>query len=824
MFSTIRRLLSRDKEKYRVPRKVQDIIPIKAIWPDGIFLTGRNRYSMLLVFTDINFTVAANDVKKSMIEQYAEIINSFDSECNYKLGINNRMFNRHDFEDDVLIELLNNRLDELREEYNGIMTNIAVGSNSIVQDKYVLIAVYEKNVNDARIRLNRIGGELRGYFSRMGSIARDMDANDRLRIIHDFFRQGEETYFNFDFKEMMKKGYDFRDYVCPDSFENHSDYFKMGSRFGRVLLFRDFASYISDDMVAKLTDTRRCMMLSIDIEPVPMEEAIREAEQRVLGVETNIANFQRKQNMNNNFSAMIPYDLQQQRKETREFLDDLVANDQRMFYAVITMVHTADTKEQLDSDTKEILNMVRGKLNQMSILRHQQLDGLKTTVPFGTRCINAFRTLTTSSLAIFMPFRVQEVRDHGGIYYGRNVISRNLIIADRTKLLNGNSFILGVSGGGKSFFAKFEITILRLLGKADIIIIDPEREYHDLVKALGGAVIEISATSPNHINAMDLSRDYSETDPIVEKSQFLQSLCEQIISGHKFSRGQQSIIDRCTELTYRYYKQGNFQGTPPTLQDFRDVLLKQPEPEAQELALELELFTRGSLNTFAKQTNVDTDNSLICYDIFELGEQLRAIGMLVILDSIMNRITQNRQKGRKTFIYIDEIYLLFMHEYSAQFLYKLWKRVRKYGAYCTGITQNVSDLLQSHTARTMLANSEFIVMLNQAATDRIELANLLNISENQIKYITNAEAGHGLMKIGSNLVPFENDFPKNTKLYKLMTSKVDEVTEFRKQEREAAGDDPPDGDKAEFRRKIQEVASRNENFSDLVDRYLSQDE
>jgi len=824
LLGTLRKLLKRDQDRYRVPRKVQDIIPVKAIWPDGIFLTGRNRYSMLIMFTDINFTVAANDVKKSMIEEYAEVINSFDPECSYKLGGNNRMFNRHDFEDDVLMELYRNRLDELRDEYNGIMTGIAVESNPIIQDKYVMIAVYEKNVNDARIRLNRLSGELKGHFSKMGSICRNLDANDRLRMIHDFFRQGEETYFHFDIKEMMKKGYDFRDYVCPDSFENHADYFKMGDRYGRVLLFRDFASYISDDMVAKLTDTTRCMMLSIDIEPVPMEKAIREAEQRVLGVETNIANYQRRQNMSNNFSAVIPYDLLQQRNETREFLDDLVANDQRMFYAVITMVHTADTKEQLDNDTKEILNMVRGRLNQMSILRHQQLDGLKTVIPFGTRCINAFRTLTTSSLAIFMPFRVQEIRDRGGIYYGRNVISRNLIIADRTKLLNGNAFIVGVSGGGKSFFAKFEIAILRLLGKVDIIIVDPEREYSPLVRALDGSVIEISASSHNHINAMDLSKDYSETDPVAEKSQFLQSLCEQIITGHKFSRGQQSIIDRCTEIVYRYYRQGNYQGTPPTLQDFRDVLLRQPEPEAKELALELELFTSGSLNTFAKQTNVDTDNSLICYDIFELGEQLRAIGMLVILDSIMNRITQNRQKGRKTFIYIDEIYLLFMHEYSAQFLYKLWKRVRKYGAYCTGITQNVSDLLQSHTARTMLANSEFIVMLNQAATDRIELANLLNISENQIKYITNAEAGHGLMKIGSNLVPFENDFPKNTKLYKLMTSKVEEVTEFQRQEQEGdACDDTPD-DEAEFRRKIREVARMNEGFSDLVDRYLSQEE
>lgn len=294
---------------------------------------------------------------------------------------------------------------------------------------------------------------------------------------------------------------------------------------------------------------------------------------------------------------------------------------------------------------------------------------------------------------------------------------------------------------------------------------------------MGGSVVEISATSPNHINAMDMSKDYGEVDPIIEKSQFLQSLCEQIIAGHRFAKGQQSIIDRCTETVYRKFADEGYSGTPPTLQDFRDELLKQPEPEAKSLALELELFTRGSLNTFAKQTNVNTKNRLVCYDILELGEQLRAIGMLVILDSILNRITANRMKGRETFVFIDEIYLLFMHEYSAQFLFKLWKRVRKYGAYCTGITQNVDDLLQSHTARTMLSNSEFIIMLNQAATDRIELAKLLNISDLQLSYITNVDAGHGLIKVGSSLVPFANKFPKDTRLYRLMTTKLSDLSE-----------------------------------------------
>lgn len=774
MIKTMKMLFKQDKEKFVVPKGVQDIIPVKAIYSDGIFQVGKNKYAKTYKFEDINYAVASRDDQQGMFLEYCQLLNSLDSGATTKLTINNRRLNSLDFRRKILIPLRKDAMDVYRDEYNRMLFAKATHSNSIVQGKYVTISVTKKNIEDARIYFARVGSDLISHFNRLGSKCTELDVNERLRIIYDFFRTGEETSFHFNLKEKMKKGHSFKDYICPDVFEHEKDCFKIGERWGRVLLFREYASYIRDDMVAKLTELNRSMMMSIDIVPVPTDEAVRETENRLLGVETNITNWQRKQNENNNFSAVVPYDMEQQRKELKEFLDDITTRDQRMMFAVITMVHTADTKKQLDNDTEEILTTARKHLCQFSVLKYQQLDGLQTAIPFGIRKIDAFRTLTTESLAVFIPFRVQEISDEGGIYYGQNVISKNMIIADRRKLLNGNSFILGVSGSGKSFAGKNEITNLMLSSDADIIVLDPEREYAPLVRAMGGEVIEISATSPNHINTMDMSKDYGEVDPIIEKSQFIQSLCEQIISGHHFAKGQQSIIDRCTENVYRYYKQGNYMGTPPTLSDFRDELLRQTEPEAHSLALELELFTRGSLNTFSKQTNVNTANRLVCYDILELGEQLRAIGMLVILDSIINRITTNRMKGKQTFIFIDEIYLLFMHEYSAQFLFKLWKRVRKYGAYCTGITQNVDDLLQSHTARTMLSNSEFILMLNQAATDRAELAKLLNISDLQLSYITNVDAGHGLIKVGSSLVPFANIFPKNTKLYKLMSTKPGE--------------------------------------------------
>lgn len=775
MIKTLKNLFKQDKERFLIPNGVQDVIPIRKIYDDGVFQVGDDKFSKTYKFTDINYAVASREDKETMFLEYSELLNSFDSGATTKITINNRRLNRVDFEKNILIPLTGDALDEYRKEYNSMLLEKAIDANAITQEKYITISVNKKSVEEARNYFARVGAELITHFDRLGSKCIELELDERLCIFHDFYRTGEETDFYFDIKETRKKGHDFKDFICPDSMEVERDYFKIGERYGRVLFLKEYASYIKDSMVAELTDLNRNLMMSIDVVPVPTDEAVREAENRLLGVETNATNWQRRQNANNNFSAQLPYDIEQQRKEMKEFLDDLTTRDQRMMFTVLTMVHTADTKEQLDNDTEALLTTARRHMCQFGILKFQQLDGLNTALPFGVRKIDSFRTLTTESLAVFIPFHVQDVQHTNGIYYGQNVISKNMIVADRRQLLNGNEFILGVSGGGKSFTAKGEILNQVLVGDADVIIIDPEREYAPLVRALGGEIINISATSPTHINAMDMTREYGDgANPVILKSEFIMSLCEQLIGGSNLGAVQKSIIDRCTAAVYRNYQQNDYTGAVPTLQDFRAELIKQPEPEAQEIALSIELFTNGSLNTFAKRTNVDTDNRLICYDILDLGKQLMPIGMLVVLDSILNRITANRAKGKNTFIFIDEIYLLFQHEYSANFLFTLWKRVRKYGAYATGITQNVDDLLQSHTARTMLANSEFIIMLNQAPTDRIELAKLLNISDNQLSYITNVGAGHGLIKVGSSLIPFANKFPQNTKVYKLMTTKPGE--------------------------------------------------
>ncbi|MBQ1366524.1 MAG: DUF87 domain-containing protein, partial [Firmicutes bacterium] len=484
MIKSIKTIQSTDKEKYKVPKKVQDVIPIKRIWPDGIFQVG-SKFVKSWKFADINYLVASREDKESMFLTYSELLNSLDSGATTKITINNHRMKKADFEESVLMPLKCDGLDDYRREYNQMLLDKAMDANGITQEKYITVTVAKKNIEDARAYFARTGAELSQHLTALGSRCIEMTAVDRLRALHDFYRSGEENAFAFNLKDNMRKGHCFRDYICPDSIEKHADFLKLGEKYARVLYLKDYASYIKDSMVAELTDMNRNMMLSIDVIPVPTDEAVREVENRLLGVETNITNWQRKQNQNNNFSAVVPYDMELQRKESKEFLDDLTTRDQRMMFAVITMVITADSKEQLDTDTETILATARKHMCQMAVLKYQQLDGLNTVLPIGTRRINAFRTLTTESLAVFIPFKVQEIMDKGGIYFGENAISHNLIMCNKENLLNQSAFVLGVPGSGKSFSVKELIAFLILNTDDDILICDPEGEYAPLIEAMG---------------------------------------------------------------------------------------------------------------------------------------------------------------------------------------------------------------------------------------------------------------------------------------------------------------------------------------------------
>lgn len=776
MIKTLNQILKSEKEPFKVPSSVQDTIPIKKIWKDGTFQVG-NKFSRTFRFTDVNYSVAARDDQLAMFLAYCELLNALEIGATTKITINNRRMTKSSFARN-LIQHANDGLDEYRDEYNSMIMDAAIRGNGILQEKYITVSVIKKSYEEAKTFFARVYTELASRFAGLSSKLYEIEIADRMRVFHDFFRIGREESYHFDLKDLMKRGHSFTDSICPDSMTVKSDHIKIGKKYARVLYLQEFPSFLKDSMVSELCDINRNLMLSIDIIPIPTDEAVKEVERKLLGTETEITNWQRKQNKNNNFSAVVPYDLEQQRKESKEFLDDLTSRDQRMMFVTVTLVHVADSKKQLDTDTEALLSVARKHICQFQTLKYQQLDGLNTTLPYGLRKINALRTLTTESAAVFMPFQAQEINHPEGIYCGQNAISKNLLFVNRSSLLNGNGFVLGVSGSGKSFFAKDEIIQLVLRNQGDVIIIDPEREYDRLVRALGGEVINIAADSKNHINAMDMESEYADSEnPVLLKSEFILSLCEQLVGSGKLSAKEKSLIDRCTQIVYRPFIKRGCTGKVPTLKDFHKELLKQPEPEAKDVALAIELFTDGSLDTFAKPTNVNTESSLICYDIRDLGKALKTIGMLVVLDSIYNRIVRNKKKGRPTYVFIDEIYLLFANEYSSNFLFEQWKRARKHNACYTGISQNIEDLLQSHTARTMLANSEFITLLNQAATDRIELAKLLGISETQLSYVTNADAGKGLLKCAGNIVPFENHFPKDTKLYKVMTTKPKETIE-----------------------------------------------
>ncbi len=571
--------------------------------------------------------MAGKEEQERMFLGYGSILNLLHCGSYPKITIINRRLNKIDFENKIKLPIGNDKLTKYRKELNEMLAKNSIEAQGIIQEKLLTVAIDKKNIDEANNYFNRTGTEISNSFAKLDSKLTELDISERLRIFYDFFRVKEEDLYNFNMKASMQKGHSFKDYICPDSFEFKADYFQMGNRYGRVLYLKEFANFIRDDIISELTELNKNMMLSIDMKPVPMEEAIKLAENRRMGVETNIARWQKSQNENNNFSAEIPYEMQRQREESKEFLDDLVTRDQKMFLATITIVHTADTKEELDNDTDSLTEIAGKHLCQLGVLRYQQLDGLNTAMPYGIKKINVERTLTTESLSVFMPMKVQEIQDTHGIYYGKNIISKNMILIDRHELLNGNSFILGVSGSGKSFAAKQEITEIALKDKdADIIIIDPEAEYKSLIKNLGGEVIKISANSNNHINALDINKNYGEgKDPTKDKSEFILSLCQQIMGNSATIGSHKSIIDRCAKIVYSNYKDRNYQGAAPTLEEFRKILLQQPQKEAKDIALSIELFTKGSLNTFAKQTNVEINNRIVCYDIIDLGEQLMPI-------------------------------------------------------------------------------------------------------------------------------------------------------------------------------------------------------
>ena len=768
---------SRKKEKKKIPKSVQQSIPIDRLYKDGIFKCG-SIYSKTWKFSDINYAVASDDDQLSMFLAHSALINGLPTDAMAKISIFNRTLSK-----EVLSSLAtpngNKDYAVYAKELAEIFADKMADSNNIVHDKFITVSSEKKNIEESRTFFTRVGNDLTADFAKLSSKTTELGYKERLKMFFDFFRNGDKNEFNFDMKKEMAKGKHFKDAICPDSIEFKNDHIRMGDKFARVIFLKEYPSFLKDSMLSEMTDFSRSMMLSVDIQPIATDDAVKEVQKKLLAVETDITKWQQKQNMNNNFSANVPYELEQMRKEIKEFLDDLTTRDQRMMFVTVTLVHVADTLDELNNDTETLLSIGRKHLCNFATFKYQQEDGFNTVLPYGLLRVKTARTLTTESTAVLIPYKTQEIIDKGGLYYGINAISHNLLMCNRKLLLNGNGFILGVSGSGKSFATKLELELAAIFTNDDIIVIDPEREYAPLIKMLGGESITLSVSSSNHINAMSINKDAEDENPVSMKSELLISIFDELLKSGSSRLGggigakDKSIIDRCTIKVFSSYMRGR-KKKEPTLMDLRDELLNQPEPEAHDLALCLEMFTTGSLNAFAHQSNVDVNKRIISYDILELGEQMKSIGLLIMLDSIMNRVIENRKRGRYTRVYIDEAHLFFKNDYSAEFLLKAWKRFRKYGGLLTGITQNISDCLQNETARGMLSNSEFLLMLNQSPSDRRDLSELLNISDTQMSYITNAGAGRGLIKVGGSIVPFINEFPTDTQLYKLMSTKPGE--------------------------------------------------
>lgn len=763
------KIMRQDKERFVVPKSVQQTIPIQRIWQDGLFYTG-NKYSKSWQFTDINYALSSDEDKKAKFETYSALLNAQKSGSGVKITLCNRPLDREGFAATVLLPPQEDNCTLYRDEYNQFLSEQAIGVDAIMQERYITISGHYKTPEDARLGLARTNVDVTSQLARLGSRCEGLDAGKRLETIRGFFRP-DEPGVGFDLRDAMWHGHGFRDYVCPMSLAVKGSYFEMDDKFGRVLFLREYANFVSDEMIMELMSLPRSMMLSIDFIPVPTDEAVKEIQTKLLGVETNIAQWQRKQNQANNFSSVIPYDMELQRQETTEFLNDISARDQCMMFALVTIVHLANSKAELDRDTEALQAKAASRMCRLGILRYQQLPGLQTALPFGVRRINALRTLTTEALAVLTPFKSREIMEPGGFYLGNNQTTGNPILLDRALLQNPNLFLLGIPGSGKSMILKQIVIAMALGTKDDIILCDPEGEASAIVRALGGEVIRISVGSDTHINAMDLTEGYSEGNkPWLEKSEFVLSLLEQL-DKRGFGLQEKSLIDRCLDLAYEDYLAG---APMPTLCELRQKLLEQPEKEAEGLALAFERFTNGSLNVFSQPTNVKVKSRIISYDISGLGAQLRTIGTLVVSDAMSNRVADNWRNGKRTHILIDEFHVMLENPHGAEFFNSAWRRYRKRNGFPVAATQNVEALLATVQGSTMISNSECVVMLNQAPRDAEKLTELFHISESQQNYIINVPAGSGLLRYGGALVPFMNRFKTDTELYKLITTKPGE--------------------------------------------------
>lgn len=765
------------KEIYKYPKSVQKSIPIKAVHPHGIF-EHNGEFTMSGTFTDINYQAASAEDQAFVFMGQQELIKALEIDEHAKLTVINWPVNENVLEKDLFIPYKNDRLDEYRTELNEINLKRATeGTNNIRQQRYFTVNTRRKKFEDAKVWFNRMENTLKGAFAKMGSEYTRLDTTERLKLFHDFFRSGEEQHFNLDIELSKRRGHSFKDYIAPDGMEFQNDHFRVGKRYGRVLVLKEYPAYLRDTLLSELMLLPKPMVLSVDYVSKSKEDSLQRVQAKLLSVDTEIANSTKNANRQGNYNATVPLRLDEKRRGLTDIVRLIKEYDQRIVFAQITLLHMADTIDELNHDTESIVSVGQRHMCQFAVYRNQQEAGLNTCLPYGLRYVNALRTLTTENAATFIPFVTKDLRDRGGMCIGINPISKNLVILDKLQAPSQNAWVLGITGSGKSMYLKAEILHLFLSTDDDIIWLDPEREAGPIIELLkdNASFIHLSAGSKHHINAMDMMQHCEAgDDPVSIKCEFMLTFFDRAIGSANMGAMEQTIVDRCCR---RLLMKAEREHITVTLEDLYSMLLEQPEPEAHDLATCLELYVTGSLNSFAQPTNVNMDSRLICFDIRDLSDNGKAkpLGMLIVLDAIQNRVAYNRSRGKRTWVFCDEAWIMYREEYTAKFFDSWFRRLRKYGAGGEALCQTVSSLLASEYGRDSLSNSEFVIMFNQSASDRKQLAELLDISDAQLAYITNAESGTGLLRRSSVIVPFNGTFDRNTKLYKAMTTKIEEV-------------------------------------------------
>ena len=777
----MKELLERNRPDKKQPRTTQGTIPYERMWPDGVCRVTEKYYTKTIQFQDINYQLAQNEDKTSIFEGWSDFLNYFDSSIHLQFSFLNLTAGAENFEQSIIIPDKDDGFDDIRKEYAEMLQNqLAKGNNGLVKTKYITFGIEAANIKEAKPRLERIEIDLMNNFKRLGVSASPLNGKERLKVMYDMFHMDNQSPFRFNWDWLAPTGLNTKDFIAPSSFDfrdRHS--FGFGDKFGEVSFYNIIASDLNDRTLADLLSMESSLVVGLHIQAIDQNAAIKNVKRKITELDEMKINEQKKAVRSGYDMDIIPSDLATYGGEAKKLLEDLQSRNERMFLITFLMLNTAPNKKQLNLNVKQAQSIAVQHNCQLVPLDFQQESGMVSCLPLGYNKISIQRGLTTSSTAIFVPFTTQELFqvDREALYCGLNALSNNMIMVDRKNLKNPNGLILGTPGSGKSFSAKREIANVLLVTDDDVIICDPEGEYFPLVEAFHGQVVKISPTSRNYINPMDINLNYSDEDnPLSLKSDFILSLCELIVGGRDGLQPiEKTIIDRAVHIIYQPYLNNPCPENVPILEDLYNTLRKQDEKEAKTLATALEIYVTGSLNVFNHRTNVDVNNRLVCYDIKELGKQLKKLGMLIVQDQVWGRVTANREAHKSTRYYIDEFHLLLKEEQTAAYSVEIWKRFRKWGGIPTGITQNVKDLLASQEIENIFENSDYIYMLNQAAGDREILAKKLGISQHQLSYVTQSGEGEGLLFYGNVILPFVDRFPKDLKLYSIMTTKPTET-------------------------------------------------